>query len=393
MNKDVSADGLRGIAAFSVILCHFLISFSPSGFKFLYPGTSAANAGWSRLDSVISMPILSILWSGHFAVCVFFVLSGYVLTKSFLQSGDITVLKLRAARRYVRLSVPIMGSVILSYVLLTLGLKSSDSAAMLSGSSWLSSFWNFNSSLDVALKEGVYGAIFSGASLYTPPLWTMKIEFIGSMIVFAYAALALQGRQALISYAIWSVALFFFFPGEWMFYQAFIIGSHIGGVNKSDNKFLIYGSLVLGVILGAFDFSSYYGWTNFLQMEDQHRKNLFCVIGGVLVVYAVRSGALKYVLESRAAQYLGKISYSLYLVHFPILLTLSSWLYVTMSANGVHYYAALIINLLVSCATFIVVAAIFDRVFDRGGILLSKKIFPGNTDPSPNPARVTAHVS
>jgi peptidoglycan/LPS O-acetylase OafA/YrhL len=380
MSKDLSADGLRGIAALTVVICHFLVSFSPAGYKYLYPGTASANAKWTLLDSIISIPSISVLWSGHFAVCVFFVLSGYVLTKKYIESGDLKLLKLSAARRYVRLCVPVFGSVMLSYVLFSAGFKYSQSAGDISGSSWLTSFWDFTPSFYSALKEGIYGGIFDGISIYTPPLWTMKIEFIGSMLVFAYAALALRGWHAAAGFVTLTIALIFFAPSEWIYYVGFIAGSYIGAMNLTKNKTLIYGVLVLGVVLGGFDLSPFYDWTNIISMEVGSRKTLFCMMGGICVVYAVRAGALRSLWESHPAQFLGKISYSLYLVHFPILLTFSSWFYIRLAHSSINPYLSMALNFFVSCLIFLAVAVVFTKTFDRGGILLSKKLFPGNVN-------------
>src|ERR1022692_3981596 len=57
-------EGLRGIAAVQVVLLHFVTGFLPN---------TAEHA----------VPPLPVLWDGHTAVYVFFLISGAVLTPSF----------------------------------------------------------------------------------------------------------------------------------------------------------------------------------------------------------------------------------------------------------------------------------------------------------------------
>jgi peptidoglycan/LPS O-acetylase OafA/YrhL len=61
-------EGLRGIAAMQVVLLHFVTGFLPD----------TAQHAW---------PPLRVLFDGHTAVYVFFLISGAVLTPSFARSG------------------------------------------------------------------------------------------------------------------------------------------------------------------------------------------------------------------------------------------------------------------------------------------------------------------
>ena len=63
-------DSIRGVAALFVLLSHTVAAFAwPKGF-----------------DTFLNLPFVSILFSGQEAVCMFFVLSGYVLSKPYFRS-------------------------------------------------------------------------------------------------------------------------------------------------------------------------------------------------------------------------------------------------------------------------------------------------------------------
>jgi Acyltransferase family len=76
------AEGLRGVAAVNVVFCHFLLVFMPNvlsrNFPEMLPDPSSPS-GDSLAFKIAHSPPVSLLYNGHFAVYVFFVLSGYVL--------------------------------------------------------------------------------------------------------------------------------------------------------------------------------------------------------------------------------------------------------------------------------------------------------------------------
>ncbi len=380
MRKDLAADGLRGVAAMNVVLCHFLIALYPLGFINLYPGAADQRAAPSWVDAFLSTPLLSIFWNGNFAVCVFFVLSGYVLTKPFVEHGDLLSMKLRAARRYFRLCVPILGSVLLSYTLLRLGLKQSGQLAPITHSAWLTQFWNFDPSIGDALRQGVYGAIFTGQSTYTPILWTMKIEFIGSMLVFGFRALNVGERDGCINLLIFGCALIAFFPDEWMLYLGFMAGSYLGAIQDKQPTILVAGAICMAIIFGGFDFSKWFAFSRALSLPPAAMKHFMNTIGAIALLYAVKAGCFDIALKSRPAQFLGRISYAVYLVHFPILLSLTSWLFIVLYTHAhIGYGEAAVIDLALTITTVLIVSSAFQASFDRFGIWLSQFIIRSPT--------------
>ncbi len=97
------------------------------------------------------------------------------------------VLSKRLWGRYLRLNIPIFFAISISYVVYVSGLYLNVHAADMSGSTeWLKNFFPSGILLSDAVKESVFQSIIFGNSALIPPLWTLKIEFIGSLYVLLF---------------------------------------------------------------------------------------------------------------------------------------------------------------------------------------------------------------
>ena len=101
-----SLDGIRGLAAMSVVLFHLLQS-----------GLNATQVSGDLWITVITHWPLRLLWGGFEGVICFFVLSGFVLTLPFLRARP-PFWRAFAARRILRLFPPYLAAILLSAGLL-----------------------------------------------------------------------------------------------------------------------------------------------------------------------------------------------------------------------------------------------------------------------------------
>src|SRR3974390_1554992 len=103
--KDYSLEALRGLASISVVFWHVMLGFFPE-----------RSGIFTALDhsNVINTQIWFGLIYGPAAVAFFFVLSGFVLTRSFLLSGDANQIFRNAIKRWPRLAFPVLIAVLLS---------------------------------------------------------------------------------------------------------------------------------------------------------------------------------------------------------------------------------------------------------------------------------------
>ena len=138
--------------------------------------------------------ILVGLVNGPAAVTFFFVLSGFVLTRRYFKTGDVTIIARSAVKRWPRLAGPVLLTVLASWALFAAGLYCFQNAAGIIGSPWLEKFafaydTPFIPSFRDALEQGAFFTLFRGDCYYDSSLWTMRYELIGSFMAFGLALL------------------------------------------------------------------------------------------------------------------------------------------------------------------------------------------------------------
>nr|WP_174590528.1 acyltransferase family protein [Methanocella conradii] len=142
------------------------------------------------VEGWIAASPFNLFYNGGFEVCVFFVLSGYVLSNKFFASGERQAVISGAVRRYIRLMVLVLFAVVAAYVLLAGHLYFNRPASSITGSSWLASANSYAPGFVDALKDGVWSVFFENPNLYFDnALWTMAVEFTGSFLVFSFLML------------------------------------------------------------------------------------------------------------------------------------------------------------------------------------------------------------
>lgn len=372
--KYKSLDGLRGLAALTVVFWHFFIGFAP----FLVGGAVMQH---SELGRIISTTPLFLPFAGDFAVIIFFALSGFVLSLSFFKYRTSKVLTSSAARRYFRLMIPALGSVIFAYLVMKLGGQwwHKEASSILS-SPWLQTYWNEPGSLITAIYQGIYGvfAFDLYVNSYNTSLWTMHFELIGSFMVFAFLALFGNLRKRWIFY----FALGLITMQSYLF--PFVLGMALCDLWMNCQDLLRKVSarttwvlLGVGLLLGSIHESVYpslyqTGMTLFFTEEQflvfQHSVGALMVLWAILKLRPVSS-----FFNLKPLQYLGKISFSLYLIQLPVIYGFSTFVFVHLYYR-LGYALSFIVMTAVSLPVIFVLAHYYTRFVDAPSIGWSKTI-------------------
>ena len=364
MHKIESFDGLRGLACIAVLLCHFLTAFFPLGMNYSYPGVASvitsSHENISLINTLISMPIISFFSNGSLAVCIFFTLSGSVLSKNAINTNQTSILA-RINKRILRFYAPVSLSIIVSYIFFLSSQNENILAGKITGSAWLSNFWVGDIPLSELLKEILYKSLFVGSSSLNPVVWTMKIELLGSVLLMSYLYLTKNTPAWLKTINIIGLAIFMIeaFEYQSIYYALFFLGASINNAVKVKSKTLLFIVFISGLYLGTY--CNAYGYININGVSFYDTKIIFNSIGSLLVVYSVHCGFATRVLSGGISKFLGRISFSLYLIHFPLLMTYSTFFYIQFGNSPF----AMILNLTTTVALTIILATIFYYLVDK----------------------------
>lgn len=312
-------EGLRGVAAVIVACYHFSLAF----YLLAYFGKDSAPAQHLGLESFLYANPLGGLISGTFAVAIFFVLSGFVLSIGFFQTGKSSIIKKLAVKRYLRLMLPALASVLLCYFLMKVGLSHTQSAANVTHSIWLSQSWWFAPHLRDAFSQAVGGIFMSGTERpYNNVLWTMYYEFTGSFIIFASLLMFGRAKHRWLLYAALSYTTF----NTWIF--GFVLGMvladlySMGLIREKVRKWFVTVPLLLvAIYLGGYPFGEHlqntaYGWIEKIPYQGLNFQMMSTVVGAsILITVVLTTVQVARGLRHKYISRLGKYSFSLYLVH------------------------------------------------------------------------------
>jgi peptidoglycan/LPS O-acetylase OafA/YrhL len=361
---DARADGLRGIASMNVVLAHYFTCFVPvilaKNYVRLYDGDADALA----IYEFLRFPLFNIFYNGQFAVLVFFVLSGYVLTLPAYTGNRVTIQR-RFWARYLRLNIPVAASVFLAWLLFTNGMFLIDGQVALPNPDWTE--YRFPDSIPAwqMLLEAVFTAVFMGDPSLNAPLWSIGTEFVGSMLLLAFYFP--PGRRKWITVGAVFVIGAAVYTTSAVYLIAIFAGAHIVRLRPGRAGVLLYG--ILGIYLGGYQQGSiYYSYLN-AEAWLPSTKNMMNMMGAVCLTTAVINGFASRLLLHPWAQFLGRVSFPLYILHFILLVSfgfftydlLPHWAFVT----GAHFalYVAVCLGL----------SLLFERWIDQPAIRLSKR--------------------
>jgi peptidoglycan/LPS O-acetylase OafA/YrhL len=349
-------DGLRGVASFIVFMGHY----------------TEENLGWytepyglyedGAPSSPLQLPLIRVLYSARPMVHIFFIISGYVLSYKPLKQihaqqfqALVTTLSSSVFRRALRLFLPSFVTLFIMAIAVYYGFSDSRYAdPHFTLSSQLIHVWNI--CLQLLGASWAINDIDFPQPPYNPALWTIPIEFAQSLVLFV-AILGLSRCVTNIRLLLLAgTTAFCFYSGE-LYAVEFLGGMFIAEVTllQDDSlstpfssptilpKYTIEekpkkpdcGSTIKQKFVQVFWFANVVSglfiasWTNShvdevsgLRFLNAHtpepyegQRVWFCLGAFQIVVAFTQLRCLQDIFTTPIAQYLGQISYALYLTH------------------------------------------------------------------------------
>lgn len=316
------------------------------------------------MEMIIFHSPFSFFYNGEFAVSIFFVLSGYVLTRSYFINGDDNILVKRVFARYPRLVIPALISNILVYLLLKLNLYKIKELALTNGAEKLFSYQQlfiFPNALQQMLTSSFFTTWLSNhdySKMFNLVLWTMTIEFKGSLLVLAMAFFIKKTKYKILVIFMLSGLFLCFSKTNGIYYIAFLLGLLLASyeikVLSTRSNYWVKLGLVISLYLGGYNHDSqgyffiFHRFDTFL-ISLANPGTVYHVIAATILIFTVlKSTRIQNFLASPIIVYFGHISFPLYLVHQPLIFSICSlsFLY-TNKTIGYHPSALLALVILV----------------------------------------------
>ncbi|MEK0223777.1 acyltransferase family protein [Bacillus proteolyticus] len=320
-------DSLRGIAAIIVLLGHFLALFPILGKKVMYSTFGA---------------YFSILWQGHSAVIIFFVLSGFVLSLPFYKGTEFNYLKY-LIKRVCRIYIPY---IVIFFIAIGIKLGIHSKIGTIPGLvQWGS--WNIEVSLNRVMDHILFLREFN-SDAFIMVIWSlvheMRISIVFPLIIFLLlrvnwkVSIGIAMFLSVIGYLLMkNIPSEFNMPVSTNYFitlhysSMFIIGALLAKnreylVSKIINSKVKYILLPLGLLFFSYPRIPFMLLSKLIGEIDY---DLYLIIidwyicfGAVLIILSALSSKLfSKLLLIKPVQFIGEISYSLYLVHPIVLLT------------------------------------------------------------------------
>lgn len=299
-------DGLRGLAALVVVLRHSL---------------GGVDVPAATLDAVLRSPLIVFLNAAG-AVQLFFVLSGFVLAASLARNESARQLPQYFVRRVFRIHPPYAFAVLAAW---TASFFYATAAAGSGVGGWV----RVLSTIHLPTRELLVSLGFPGNAYNQLSVgWSLEVEMVFSFLMPLLLLIAVRGHWGLLlalclgplavgdsGHRVLKFAVDFG-VGVALFLERERLGRVLGRLGRGGAA--LFAAAALGIFVAPF----LLGWRP--SPAGDPPSILVMVVGaGALTAGAAFVPALARPLAARPCRFLGRVSYSLYLLHYPILILLA----------------------------------------------------------------------
>lgn len=366
-----SLDSLRGIASLQVVIGHCLVAIPAFGWTVYEMKGNPIH----DLKFYLAYSPLHFFWSATPAVFLFFVLSGFVLSLPYYSSETNTNYLKFFVKRIIRLYLPCFIIIIISLLLKLLFYRQNALAAF---DTWILDVWKKPINPQMLIKSFLLiENSFDGA------LWTLPIEIKLSLILpfFIYFHKRLNKYLSVLPVILFPVFYYFLnrtyifklWPDLWTIYYFtfFLIGSlickHRHVIISWINSLPLFAFFfVLGVAVFTYTYQYSFWWLpeKYLLSLKKIEHYLYALSGGVFIIFAL-SDRIQVLLNSKFFLFIGKISFSIYLIHEVVVVTLAYIL-----CNYLNIDTLISIGFITS----VLLAIVFYKYIELPSSVLAKKV-------------------
>ncbi len=339
VHRVAALDGLRGLAALVVVVHHCLLT-QPAFSDFFFSNWTTTPHG--TLQSILFDTPARIVWAGYEAVILFYVLSGLVLALPWLE-GRAPGYRIFLIKRVCRIYLPYLAAVAVAALLSRMLSLHTGLAGL---SDWVNTMNWSNPVTSGVLLNHVF--LTGHHNVLNGPIhslvWEMRVSVLFPLLVMPIVLWRARGAAAVIGVLLAIIALAQWrYAGDTGYLRLLTVSPGLGASGKLALEiewtaffalFFVFGTLIaIGLRSQPSDLRmlpSWSGWacvlTGLLAIQAHWSRLEFVqdiMVGGgscLVIIGVLAPGSIRRTLSSPACAWLGAISYSLYLVHVPLLL-------------------------------------------------------------------------
>lgn len=355
-------DGVRSVACVFIVMHHFLLAFYSDS----YYGTDALGNPGGSIALWWSQSPVSVLTNGNFWVCVFLVISGYVLSIQCFQKAEFGKIQKMLFKRYFRIALPVLVLSFIVQLMMMTNLFTNRLVSQFTDSKWLSGYYAEVPEFKQVFLNGLIDAGFKGVNLYSNAFWMLKYVLLGGFLAYVLAIIGTNRKRYIYVFYVFVLWVFYHIA---IYYCAIIVGVMLAHYMYYYGKQLpAYFNLflfVLALFLGGYPTgvlkpTNVYG---LLWGPDPGKTH---IVGATLFIFAIsQTPILMRLFSNGVLVRLGKISYAIFLVHIPVLFSIGCYAFLIFYRMGVNYHVTVFTTMLITYFFVFCIAYMFEKYVER----------------------------
>ena len=329
MKRNRAMDIIKFLACLIVFIDHFYLTFR------------------SQMPTVVKMMKINpikILVNGNLAVCMFLLISAYFLSGQVYRSESFEKLQRAVFKRYPRLMFPVAVLSCITYGMKKLDLFYNIKVAELMNYEWLQHYFGSKMTWKNLIKDTLFTVWYQKNGTFNGPFWMLHILFLGSFFVILLSvATAGKEKRRMWIFGIMAVTAVMYD----MYLMCLVLGTFLaylkvntGFITTIQEKkwgIVLIGLLFLVGIMLPGDFTIPLKILEKLHIQNEYlnSRQFYNTIGAFFIVMAVECSNRKPQarIENPAIDKVTALSFAVYLVHWPIICSLSCYLYMQWYTN------------------------------------------------------------
>lgn len=217
---------------------------------------------------------------------------------------------------------------------------------------------------------------WNGDASFNAPFWMLQILFFGTFLTVIITMItAIEKQYGGIILAI--LALIYTYLGN--LYLCFILGTLLAYLKCRTNLWKKWkqSKVFLGIniilLLSAFGLPGYsdaiieVAVRLFSENAFVCTGNFYKIVGSFLLIFSLMGleGIKKFLEKSKVLKAVSEVSFSIYLIHWPIVASLSCFLYLQLQGMGIEKNMICTIVFVITAITVVIVAKIFNELVEK----------------------------